>query len=73
MAVIKMPQKSTIAIKLQKGVTTSGSPAYVTRNYPAKASAADQDLFDVALALMNLQSYTVVDIERVDSAYLVNQ
>ncbi len=34
MAVVKLPQTSTIAIKLQKGVTTSGSPAYVTRTTP---------------------------------------
>ncbi|HWR09064.1 hypothetical protein [Sporomusa sp.] len=27
MAVVKLPQTSTIAIKLQKGLTTSGSPA----------------------------------------------
>lgn len=73
MALLKMPQKSTIAMKLQKGITTSGSPAYVTRNYPAKASAADQDLFDVALALADLQPYPIVDVERVDSAYLINE
>lgn len=73
MAVTKIPQKSTIAIKLQKGITTSGNPAYVTRNYPAKASAADQDLFDVALALADLQLYPIVDVERVDSAYLINE
>jgi len=73
MAVVKVPQNSTIAIKLQKGVTTSGSPAYVTRNYACKATAADQDLFDVALALMGLQAYPVSDIARVDNAYLVNQ
>lgn len=73
MAVVKMPQSSTIAIKLQKGVTTSGSPAYVTRNYTGKATATDQDLFDVAQALMGLQSYPMADIARVDNAYLVNQ
>ncbi|QJW48465.1 DUF1659 domain-containing protein [bacterium BFN5] len=73
MAVVKMPQSSTIAVKLQKGVTTSGSPAYVTRNYTAKSAAADQDLFDVAQALMGLQSYPVADIARVDNASLVNQ
>ena len=73
MAVVKMPQSSTIAIKLQKGVTTSGSPAYVTRNYTCKATATDQDLFDVAQALMGLQSYPVADIARVDNAYLINQ
>lgn len=73
MAVVKLPQKSTIAIKLQKGVTTSGSAAYVTRNYPGKASATDQDLFDVGLALMDLQSYPVTGIERVDNATLLNE
>ena len=73
MAVIKVPQDSTIAIKLQKGLTTSGSPAYVTRNYPGKASAADQDLFDVAQGLMGLQAYPVANITRVDNANLVNQ
>ncbi|WP_371362487.1 hypothetical protein SRRS_36230 [Sporomusa rhizae] len=73
MAVVKMPQSSTIAIKLQKGVTTSGSPAYVTRNYTGKSTATDQDLFDVAQALMGLQKYPVADISRVDNAYLLNQ
>lgn len=73
MAVIKAPQNSTIAIKLQKGVTTTGSPAYVTRNYTGKPSAADQDLFDVAQALMGLQAYPVADIARVDTAYLINE
>lgn len=73
MAVVKLPQNSTITIKLQKGVTTSGSPAYVTRNYTGKPSAADQDLFDVAQALMGLQSYPVAEIARVDNASLVSE
>ena len=73
MAVVKLPQTSTIAIKLQKGVTTSGSPAYVTRNYTGKPAATDQDLFDVAVALMGLQSYPVADIARVDNASLVSE
>lgn len=73
MAIVKVPQNSTIAIKLQKGVTSTGSPAYVTRNYTCKATAADQDLFDVAQALMGLQAYPVADIARVDNAYLLNQ
>ena len=73
MAVVKVPQSSTIAIKLQKGVTTAGSPAYVTRNYPGKPSATDQDLFDVAVALMGLQLYPVADIARVDNAQLLTE
>lgn len=73
MAVVKVPQNSVIAIKLQKGVTSAGSPAYVTRNYPCKASAADQDLFDVAVALTGLQRFPVADIARVDNAQLINE
>lgn len=73
MAVIKVPQSSTIAVKLQKGVTTSGSPAYVTRNYTCKPSATDQDMLDVARALMGLQSYPVADIARVDNAHLLSE
>ena len=73
MAVVKMPQSSTIAVKLQKGVTTSGSPAYVTRNYTAKSTATDQDMFDVAQALVGLQSYPLAEISRVDNASLINQ
>ncbi|CUH95699.1 hypothetical protein P22_1776 [Propionispora sp. 2/2-37] len=73
MAVVKVPQNSTIAVKLQKGVTTSGSPAYVTRNYTCKPAATDQDMFDVAVALMGLQSYPVADITRVDNANLISE
>ena len=73
LAVVKLPQSSTIAVKLQKGVTTSGSPAYVTRNYIAKSTATDQDLFDVAQALVGLQSYSLAEISRVDNASLINQ
>ncbi len=73
MAVVKLPQSSTIAIKLQKGVTASGSPAFVTRNYTARSTATDQDLFDVAQALTGLQSYPLAEISRVDNASLINQ
>ncbi|SFM00980.1 MULTISPECIES: DUF1659 domain-containing protein [Sporomusaceae] len=73
MAVVKLPQTSTIAIKLQKGVTTSGSPAYVTRNYTGKPAATDQDLFDVAVALMGLQAYPLAEIARVDNAILLSE
>lgn len=72
MAVQKVPQVSTIAIKLQKGVTTSGNPAYVTRSYPCKVTVADQDIYDVALGIVGLQTYPVSDIERVDNAILLN-
>jgi hypothetical protein len=72
MALTNIPQGTTLALKLQKGVSGSGSPVYVTRNYACKPDAADQDLFDVALGLVSLQTYPVVDIARVNTSMLVN-
>jgi len=72
MAVQKVVQGSTLALKLQKGVNASGKPVYITRNYPGKAAASDQDIFDVAQAIVGLQTYPVANIERIDSAYLVD-
>ena len=72
MAVQKIPQNSTMAIKLQKGVNASGHPVYVTRNYSCKATTVDQDIYDVAQAIIGLQTYPVANIERIDNANLVN-
>ncbi|MEN6620680.1 MAG: DUF1659 domain-containing protein [Smithella sp.] len=72
MAVQKIPQDSTMAIKLQKGVNASGHPVNVTRNYSCKATVVDQDIYDVAQAIVSLQKYSVATIERIDNANLVN-
>lgn len=71
MAVVKNANGSVMALKLQKGVTSTGAPAYVTRNYPCKATAADQDIYDVAVAIAGLQNYPVDSIQRTDNANLV--
>lgn len=73
MAVVKNLDLSALVLKLQKGVTTTGAPAYVTRNYPCKALSSDQDLFDVAVAIAGLQTYPVDAIQRIDNAELVSQ
>lgn len=72
MAATKVPQSSTITVKVQKGLTSTGNPAYVTRNYSCKAAATDQELYDVAQAIMSLQAYPVVSVNRVDDALLLN-
>lgn len=72
MAVQKVAKASNIAIKLQRGVSATGSPVYVTRNYPCKPSAADQDIFDVAVALSGLQSQPVSSVQRIDTADILN-
>lgn len=72
MAVQKVPKESTIAVKLQKGISATGSPVYVTRNYPCKPSVVDQDIFDVAVALSGLQSHPVASVQRIDTAEMMN-
>lgn len=72
MAVQKVPQESNIAIKVQKGISATGSPVYVTRNYPCKPATTDQDIFDVAVALGGLQKYAVSTIQRIDTADMLN-
>ena len=72
MAVTNIPKGTTLALKLQKGVSGTGSPVYAARNYACKAAAADQDLYDVALGLVSLQLYPVTDIARVNTSVLVN-
>ncbi len=74
MAVIKIPQKVVLAIRVQKGVNTSGNPVYADRNYAnVKPAAADADIMEVAQALMDLFQYSVANVQRIDYANLITE
>lgn len=74
MAVVSVPQKTTLALHVQKGISGSGSPVYAYRNYTnVKPAAAPADIFDVAVALAGLQAYTLADIQRIDYANLISE
>lgn len=74
MAVVKQPYACSLKLKYQTGVNASGDPLYVNRNFSkTKMSAADQDLYDVAMALNSLQSVNLAGIFRVDDSELINQ
>lgn len=74
MAVVNIPQKTTLSIQVQKGISDSGNPVYAYRNYAnVKPDATVQDIFDVANALANLQVYALANIQRVDYSKLMNQ
>jgi hypothetical protein len=71
MAVTKNPVNSTIRISLVIGLNATGGP--ILRNASlsnVKSEAVDQDLFDVANALVGLQEYQLNGISRLDTADL---
>jgi hypothetical protein len=62
-----------MSIKVQAGVSASGSPAYKNLRFGnVKASATDADFYEIANAIAGLQSYPVAEIDRIDTANLVN-
>jgi hypothetical protein len=71
MAVTKTPIGSTIRLSLVTGLDELGAPILRTTSLSnVKSAAADQDLFDVANALLGLQEYQLNTISRVDTAEL---
>lgn len=73
MAVTKTPVNSTIRLSLVTGLDTQGGPILKQTNLSnVKSNAADQDLFDVANALVSLQEYALEGIKRLDTADLVD-
>ena len=73
MAVNKVPQGTTMNIKVQAGTNTSGSPTYKTLRFSGvKASATDADIYAIASGLGQLQAHPVASIDRIDTGSLVN-
>jgi len=71
MAVDKIPSGTTLRMQFQTGLDGDGDPVYRTKSLSSvKTTAVDQDIYDVAQALVGLQEYTLVTVLRVDSALL---
>jgi len=71
MAVEKIPSGTTLRMQFQTGLDGDGDPVYRTKSLSnIKITALDQDIFDVANALVALQEYTLTAVLRVDSAVL---
>lgn len=74
MAVAKVPQSSRLTMKVQTGVSASGSPVYRQRSFNnLKPAASDSDVYAVGQALAGLQIHTLASVTRVDDATLENQ
>ncbi|OPX90706.1 MAG: hypothetical protein A4E53_00884 [Pelotomaculum sp. PtaB.Bin104] len=73
MAVTKVPTGAALKLKLNTGTDGSGNPVFRSKSLSnVKPTTADSDIYDVAVSLSGLQSYTLASISRVDSAELIN-
>jgi hypothetical protein len=71
MAVEARPLNSTLQLTYDMG-TDEGKKLVRRRSYSnVKIDAADQDLFDVAAAIVGLQSYPIEQIQVTDRKHLV--
>lgn len=73
MAVEVRPLNSTLQLTYDMGSDGDGKQIYRRRSYSnVKVDAADQDVFDVATAIIGLQTYSSTQIQVTDRKHLVN-
>ena len=74
MAVVKMPQSGKVVLKVQTGLSATGTPVYRLRTFAnVKPNAADADVHAVAQGMASLQKHALVDIVRQDIGNLINE
>lgn len=66
MAVISSQTDSIMVLEVQTGLTPSGSPISSSRSINVKATATDQDIYDVASAMQALSDYPLMSVVRED-------
>jgi len=73
MAIVKEGINSRLQLHLEMGTDSEGNPITRVRSFSnVKPDALDQDVFDVAQTLANLQSHPLVKIGRIDENSLVS-
>lgn len=71
MAVIQDKQVGTLKLYLNKGLDVNSKPIKGTKSFAMlKPAATNQNVYDVAMALVNLQKHEVYDIKRLDKTLL---
>ncbi|AFV03463.1 MULTISPECIES: DUF1659 domain-containing protein [unclassified Dehalobacter] len=65
---------SVLATRYQIGITAGGGPVLKQKSLTGvKATAADQDVYDVAVALSSLVDYPLADIRRLNIFELADE
>lgn len=71
MAVNNVPSGTSLRMQFQTGVDGNGDPVYRSKSLNnVKTDALDQDIYDVAQELSQLQENTLVTVLRVDTGRL---
>lgn len=71
MAVIQDKQVGTLKLYLNKGLDVNSKPIKGTKSFAMlRPTATNQNAYDVAMALANLQKHEVYDIKRLDKTLL---
>lgn len=71
MAVNSVNTESVLRMQMQTGVDGDGDPIYRNKNlYSVKPEALDQDLYDVAQSIGQLQNYALNAVLRIDISRL---
>ncbi len=74
MALVSTPIGSILVAQYQVGVSGTGGPITRQRSLSGiKASAVDQDIYDVATALFDLLDYPLLQVRRDDRIELVDE
>ena len=74
MAVVKNMVASQLQLQVVKDTDAKGSPVLGKINYSnIKTAASEQDLYDAAAALSNLQQYPLYDVLRINTNQLINE
>jgi len=71
MAVEKIPTQTVMRLRFQTGVDGEGNPKYLTKSLSnVKHDSVDEDIYDTALVLADLQEHDLSEIHRIDTAGL---
>jgi len=66
MPVISSQTESVMVLEVQTGLTPAGGPILSSRSINVKATATDQDIFDVGTAMQALSDYPLISVVRED-------
>ncbi len=74
MAVVKSLMASQLQLQVVKDTDAKGSPVLGKITYSnIKTAAAEQDLYDVGIALGGLQQYPLYGVLRINTNQLINE
>ncbi|MDO7787879.1 DUF1659 domain-containing protein [Desulforamulus aquiferis] len=73
MAVAAEAQSKVFRLRINLGSDYSGNPIFKSNSFKTKFSAADNDIYDIALALHSLRTGVLVGIYKEETYELIEE